>query len=237
MARLKGRRLLVGLAVFGLALGAGGIAYATIPSGGTYTACVLNGLGTIRLIDPSLSKSNFESHCTPFEQQITWNQTGATGPAGATGATGNDGATGAAGATGPTGATGAGFDFATATAQVSPAITQPGTYFVVVRTTIQTAAADQGDCSVGLLGAASGATGSAGSGGGAGKSPLLDYFDQAFVTTSSDTTPISLTGMIVAASGLPGELFVICTDSAGSEVPQGTPTFWVSPIDTTNSGS
>jgi hypothetical protein len=100
--RLRGKRLLVALAVFGVALGVGGIAYATIPSGsGVYTACVLNGLGTIRLIDPSLSHADFESHCTPLEKQVTWNQTGTTGPQGPPGTPGSRGATGPTGASGP----------------------------------------------------------------------------------------------------------------------------------------
>ncbi len=94
--------MLVALAVFGVALGVGGIAYATIPSGsGVYTACVLNGLGTIRLIDPSLPHADFESHCTPQEKQVTWNQTGTTGPQGPPGTPGSGGATGPTGASGP----------------------------------------------------------------------------------------------------------------------------------------
>jgi hypothetical protein len=107
--------LLVALAVFGVALGVGSIAYATIPGGsGVYTACVLNGLGTVRLIDPSLSHADFESHCTSQEKQVTWNQTGTTGPQGPPGTPGNRGATGptgapgSGGATGPTGAPGSG---------------------------------------------------------------------------------------------------------------------------------
>jgi len=66
---------------------AGGIAYATIPDGGgVYTACRLNGVGTIRLIDPSGPSGSLLSRCTQLETQIQWNakgQQGATGPAGA----------------------------------------------------------------------------------------------------------------------------------------------------------
>ena len=56
MRRMIGRRsrrlVLVTLTLLALAAG---IAYATIPDGGkVYTACMLNGVGTIRLIDPSL---------------------------------------------------------------------------------------------------------------------------------------------------------------------------------------
>ena len=75
---------LVGLLV------AGGIAYATIPDGGgVFTACRLNGVGTIRLIDPSGPSGSLLSRCTQLETQIQWNakgQTGATGPAGPAGA-------------------------------------------------------------------------------------------------------------------------------------------------------
>lgn len=89
---------------------AAGIAYATIPSGNNvYTACMLKGVGTIRLIDTSLPPSNLLGHCTSLETQISWNQQGQTGPpgpAGATGPAGQAGAAGAKGDTGPTGATG-----------------------------------------------------------------------------------------------------------------------------------
>jgi hypothetical protein len=121
--KISAKRSVISLAVFGVALGVGGVASATIPSSsGVYTACELKGLGTVRLIDPLLAARNFESHCTPFEQQISWDQSGgagATGPVGATGASGSaghtgptgpqgvPGATGAAGATGPQGVTGA----------------------------------------------------------------------------------------------------------------------------------
>jgi Collagen triple helix repeat (20 copies) len=99
---------------------AGGVAYATIPSSGNvYTACMLKGVGTIRLIDPSLPSSNLLGHCTSLETQVSWNQNGqpgapgppgpqgAKGDAGPTGATGAMGATGPAGPAGPAGADGA----------------------------------------------------------------------------------------------------------------------------------
>jgi hypothetical protein len=106
--KISAKRSLIALAVFGGALGVGGIAYATIPSGsGVYTACELKGVGSIRLIDPSLSAKNFQSHCTAFEQQISWNQTGPPGEAGGTGSKGDSGATGQAGPQGPTGDRGA----------------------------------------------------------------------------------------------------------------------------------
>jgi len=69
--------------LFGLA---GGIAYATIPDGGgVYTACRLNDVGTIRLIDPSLPASALLGHCTKLETQIQWNQQGQKGDPGAPG--------------------------------------------------------------------------------------------------------------------------------------------------------
>jgi hypothetical protein len=75
--RRNGVLVLVGaLALLAVA----GVAYATIPdSGGVYTACRLNGVGTIRLIDPSGPSTSLLSHCTAFETQITWNQKGQNG--------------------------------------------------------------------------------------------------------------------------------------------------------------
>ena len=107
----QGRRLLLAAGLAVAAFAVAGIAYAAIPgSGGVYTACMLKGVGTIRLIDPSLPKNAFDSHCTSIEQQITWNQVGPPGMPGATGQQGKAGATGPtgdAGAPGPTGASGA----------------------------------------------------------------------------------------------------------------------------------
>ncbi len=95
------------LIVAALAL-AGGIAYASIPSGaGVYTACKLNATGTIRLIDPSLPSSSLLSHCIALESQITWDQNGQPGPAGAPGPQGPQGPKGETGATGPAGPPGA----------------------------------------------------------------------------------------------------------------------------------
>jgi hypothetical protein len=83
----RSRRLAVLAAV--LFVLAGGIAYATIPdSGQTYTACMLKGIGTIRLIDPSLGGNSLLGRCTSLEAQLSWNQKGqpgATGPAGPAG--------------------------------------------------------------------------------------------------------------------------------------------------------
>ena len=76
----RGVMVLVGALVL---LAAAGAAYATIPDGGgVYTACRLNGVGTIRLIDPSGPSSSLLSHCTSIETQITWNQKGQPGAAG-----------------------------------------------------------------------------------------------------------------------------------------------------------
>jgi hypothetical protein len=84
--RRKGVLALVGAATL---LAVAGVAYATIPdSGGVYTACRLNSVGTIRLIDPSASSSSLLSHCTALETRITWN---AQGQKGDTGAPGKDG--------------------------------------------------------------------------------------------------------------------------------------------------
>jgi len=80
----RARRLAVVAAV--LFVPAAGIAYATIPdSGQVYTACMLKGVGTIRLIDTSLSGGNLLGRCTSLETQITWNGKGQPGPAGPAG--------------------------------------------------------------------------------------------------------------------------------------------------------
>ena len=65
-------------AVVAAALTAVGIGYAAIPSNGTYTACKLRATGTIRLIDKSLPSSSLLSKCTAFEDEISWEQGGAT---------------------------------------------------------------------------------------------------------------------------------------------------------------
>lgn len=103
--RRRGGRL-----CFGVVLGVtviGGAAYAAIPdSGNVYTACMMKGFGTIRLIDPSLPASNLRSHCSRFEQQITWNQSGQPGAQGPAGPAGPQGAQGDPGPQGPAGGSG-----------------------------------------------------------------------------------------------------------------------------------
>ena len=72
-----------------LILAVAGAAYAAIPDGaGVYTACRLNNVGTIRLIDPSGPSTSLLSHCTSFETKITWNQQGPAGAPGKDGANG-----------------------------------------------------------------------------------------------------------------------------------------------------
>jgi hypothetical protein len=165
-SHLKGKRLLVAVAVFGTALGVSAIAYATIPSGsGVYTACVLKVVGMIRVIDPSLPKQNFQSHCTSFEQQVVWNQTGPTGPQGPTGDTGAKGDAGATGATGDAGSPGAKGDAgAPGPAGTSHAYTANGTnplsvsvpagnYVVVGQMTLQNITSNPGPVACFLQGA------------------------------------------------------------------------------------
>jgi hypothetical protein len=100
------RRLTLTLAVvvaFGIA---GGIAYATIPSAGNvYNACMLKGIGTIRLIDKALPSTNLLSHCVDGKElEVSWNQSGPPGAAGPKGADGEKGDTGEQGPQGPAGA-------------------------------------------------------------------------------------------------------------------------------------
>ena len=101
--RLKiGRRLLVATgAIAALALGAGAIAYATIPdASGVIHGCYMKSGGSLRVFDPSATS------CKSGETELDWNVQGPAGVPGPTGATGPAGTAGSTGATGPTGATG-----------------------------------------------------------------------------------------------------------------------------------
>jgi hypothetical protein len=108
IARLARRPVLIAVAVAGLAVTGAGVAYASIPdSGQTYTGCMLDNVGTLRLIDPSLGGNNPMGHCFGRETQVTWDQKGQPGAPGPTGPAGPAGPTGATGPTGPAGLTGA----------------------------------------------------------------------------------------------------------------------------------
>jgi hypothetical protein len=100
-SRLGKRGLvLLGVAAVSLAV-AGGIAYATIPdSGGTFHACMLNNVGTIRIIDPALQSNSLLQHCTKPETEIAFDQKG---PQGIQGIPGQKGDKGDPGAQGPQG--------------------------------------------------------------------------------------------------------------------------------------
>lgn len=98
------RRLVTAAGVVAVVAIAAGVAYATIPGpGDVYSACMLKGVGTIRLIDKSLQSTNLMSHCTDKESEISWNQAGQPGPAGPQGAKGEPGAPGMNGTNGPDG--------------------------------------------------------------------------------------------------------------------------------------
>ena len=62
---MRRKRVLIAAAGALLAVAiAGGVAYATIPGpGNVYNACMLKGIGTIRLIDKALASTNLMSHC------------------------------------------------------------------------------------------------------------------------------------------------------------------------------
>jgi hypothetical protein len=80
---------------------AGGVAYATIPGpDNVYSACMLKGVGTIRLIDKSLPSTNLMSRCTDKEAEISWNQAGQPGPQGVKGEPGAPGTNGTNGTAG-----------------------------------------------------------------------------------------------------------------------------------------
>jgi hypothetical protein len=97
----------IGVAALASLALAAGVAYATIPGADkVFTACVLNKVGTIRLIDKSLPASDLMSHCTSLETPITWNQVGQPGAPGPSGAVGPPGPAGPGGPPGPAGSAG-----------------------------------------------------------------------------------------------------------------------------------
>ena len=84
----------------------GGIAWAAIPSGGVYTACMLKNVGTVRLIDKSLPPNNLMGHCKPtLETEVSWSQQGAQGIQGVPGTNGTNGTNGIDGDDGAPGGT------------------------------------------------------------------------------------------------------------------------------------
>jgi hypothetical protein len=86
---------------------AGGIAYASIPGpGNVFAACMLKGVGTIRLIDKSLPSTNLMSRCTDKELEVSWDQAGQPGPAGPQGPKGDAGPAGKDGLNGTNGTNG-----------------------------------------------------------------------------------------------------------------------------------
>jgi hypothetical protein len=88
-------------AVCGGLLVSAGIAYATIPdASGQYHACVLSGLGQVRIIDHDTG-----ANCKTSEQHVHWSQVGPPGPQGDTGPQGPPGPEGAQGLQGPAGPT------------------------------------------------------------------------------------------------------------------------------------
>src|SRR3954447_11928752 len=93
------RTLLIAVALVAVLPGVG---QAAIPDSGVYTACRLNGIGTIRLIDPALPASSLLSHCTVLEAEISWNM-GAKGDPGPQGPQGLQGPPGLQGLRGLTG--------------------------------------------------------------------------------------------------------------------------------------
>jgi hypothetical protein len=101
---MKRKRLLTAAAGTLVAAAIAGVAWASIPGpGNVYSACMLKGLGTIRLIDKSLPSTNLMSRCTDKEIEIAWNQAGQPGPPGPQGAKGDLGERGTNGTNGTDG--------------------------------------------------------------------------------------------------------------------------------------
>jgi len=84
------RPAFVALAIVGIALVAGGIAYAAIPDGsGAIHGCYQKNQGTLRVIDTGTTQT-----CSSSEAPLTWSQTGPQGQPGQPGQQGPPGPTG-----------------------------------------------------------------------------------------------------------------------------------------------
>ena len=121
--RIHRRTLAAGVAV--VALGAAGLALASIPSSttGVISACYTRG-GEFRVIDAQAGQA-----CRRFENALSWNQRGAQGPAGPAGTPGAPGAPGAKGDKGDQGLKGDKGDTGL-TGPAGPATLPPGFYNV-----------------------------------------------------------------------------------------------------------
>jgi hypothetical protein len=98
--RFIARRKAVAAAALDGALGAAGVAYATIPTNGVISACYTKSGGSLRVIDSTTGT------CSSRETSLAWNVQGAKGDPGATGPAGPAGPAGATGAQGPAGISG-----------------------------------------------------------------------------------------------------------------------------------
>jgi hypothetical protein len=96
-------RLAAGLLGGVIVLAGGTIAASAAEPNTTINACVTNGTGTVRIIDPAQGQACFGGN---FDHPLTWNQTGPQGLPGAKGDKGDPGAPGQPGAKGDTGAAG-----------------------------------------------------------------------------------------------------------------------------------
>src|SRR5579864_33969 len=113
--------------------------------------------------------------------------TGARGPTGPKGPRGPKGSTGARGPTGLTGPIGPGFHFVTGSGATGPALTQGGTYFVVVQVPLQAgSAALSGEC--GVIASNAG-------------NPDISDFHGAFYVPANTQQTNSFSGMLVIPSG------------------------------------
>ncbi len=98
------RPAFVALAIVGIALVVGGIAYAAIPDGsGVIHGCYQKNQGTLRVIDTGTTQT-----CSSSEAPLTWSQTG---PQGLQGPQGAQGLQGPQGPQGPSGSSHAYSDF------------------------------------------------------------------------------------------------------------------------------
>ena len=117
-----GGRVLVALAVAGVAFGIASAVQADIPDGGVIFGCY-GKPGTPQKGQLRVRDADQGEQCRYYENQLDWSQAGTTGTTGATGPTGPTGATGPTGPTGAAGPTALVTDGFADSVPVSPGVT------------------------------------------------------------------------------------------------------------------
>lgn len=209
--RISPAIVIASIALFA-SLAGGAYAAFTLPSGSVGTRQLRDRAVTGRkLANGAVTAVKIKKHsllASDFAYgQLRRGSQGPAGPRGSTGPRGSAGPRGPRGLTGPQGATGAvgpGFHFTTSTGNPGPTLSQAGTYFVVVETSIPGGGTPTGSCVVSST-----------------------RVGGAFARPSSGATPFSYAGMVTVAS-VATQLSLSCSDTGGGAVSPGTTTWWVS---------